>query len=485
MMERTKRNASSPQATVLVLNPAGTAVTRLTKLISIEYEVILNDVGQLRLECELSETSQAVFLDVSPDAGVPVIVQTGEMETVWLTTNVVEYYDGPRPVIQVVAVSPEKYLEGMFTWPNPYLAPELQVSKRKVTAGPVAVLVKQSILKPNFVRMSWWSGDAFHYVMPHVEADNYTRFTTVSMKMNQSLDFIKTLLDAEGLTLTAELYLPGRGQRKPPGMKGPDRPRLMWDVKQRAELPSGELFFKGLGRSIADFWKHVWEVIAPSSEVSPSAVDYWGKPQLMIRRNQYANLRVETVKPTAWRYTVGGQSPEWLNSLVQMGVTTLINIASGGLGVLLGSSALAEVTKDRIMAYHSFPDLARKKRMGPFGMMETFSPSTGLTIDALSLIKQSQLKSRATRSHEFEMKPTVGLLPGVDYKIGSMLALELPGERYVVAFVTQIKYKWTTTSAPEVTVQVADRPRRDPFDAVMRQVTGLTAMINKVALLEQ
>ena len=66
-----------------------------------------------------------------------------------------------------------------------------------------------------------------------------------------------------------------------------------------------------------------------------------------------------------------------------------------------------------------------------------------------------------------------------------MLALELPGERYVVAFVTSIKYKWTTTSAPEVIVQVADKPKRDPVDAVLRQFTGIAALINKVALLEQ
>ena len=118
-------------------------------------------------------------------------------------------------------------------------------------------------------------------------------------------------------------------------------------------------------------------------------------------------------------------------------------------------------------------------------MMETFSPSVGLTFDAMTLMRQQQLKTRSTRSHEFTLLPNVGLAPGVDYQIGSMLALELPGERYVVAFVTSIKYKWTTTSAPEVIVQVADKPKRDPVDAVLRQFTGIAALINKVALLEQ
>lgn len=478
------RQVSAPEAKVFVLTPDGSRVTRLTKVMSVEYEVVLNDVGQLRLECELNETSKAVFLDVHPDASIPVIVQTGDMETVWFTTHVVEDYDQVYPSVQVVAVSPEKFLEGMFAWPNPHMPAEMQVSKEAVRVGPIATVVKMYLLEPNFDRMQLGNSRRVHWVAPPTLADDYTRHVAVTMKMNQSLEFIKSLMDAEGLTLTAELYLPGRGQRKPPWHKE-DRPAVIWDVKQRAEIPSGGLFLRGLARSVADFWKDVWATIATSTSQAANSVEYWGEPQLMIRREQYASLRIETVKPTAWRYTVGGQSPQWLNMLVQMGITTMLNVVSGGLGVVMGSGALAEVGKNRIMSYHSFPDLARKARMGPFGMMETFTPSTGLTVDAVTEMKQAQLKSRSTRSHEFVLQPTVGLAPGVDYQIGSMLALELPGDRYVVAFVTSIKYKWTVSSAPEVTVQVADKPRRDPLDAIMRQFTGIAAVINKVALLEQ
>lgn len=484
MDTRALRRVSAPEAKVFVLNIDGTKVTRLTKIVSIEYELVLNDVGQLRLECELNETSKAVFVDAHPDASIPVVVQCGDMETVWFATHVVEDYDQVYPLVRVVAVSPEKFLEGVFTWPNPHEIAELQVSKRSIKVGPVADVVKMNILEPNLDRMQLGNKRRVHWVAPPAAADMYTRWVTVTLKMNQSLDLIRGLLDAEGLTLTAELYLPGRGQAKPK-WHTEDRPAIIWDVKQRAEIPSGGLFLRGLARSIADFWEDVWATIATSTSQAANSVEYWGKPQLMIRRHQYASLEVETVKPTAWRYTVGGQSPEWLNSLIQMGIGTLINVISGGLGVLLNSSAVADIGDNRIMSYHSFPDLARKKRMGPFGMMETFTPSTGLTLDAVSMMKQQQLKTRSQRSHEFTLLPNVGLAPGVDYKLGSMLALELPGDRYVVAFVTALKYKWTTSSAPEVTVQVADKPRRDPFDSIMRQFTGIAALINKVALLEQ
>lgn len=476
------RDVSSPQAQVFVLNPEGTRATRLTRLVSIEFDQYLNDVGQLKLECELNETSQMVLVDAHPDASIPVIVQVGSLETVWFTTHVIENYDGPRPTVQVVAVSPEKFLETLFAWPDPIMPAEAQISKHGVRFGPVAHVVKTALLGENFFRMLKVDWHSVHTVAPIVKADDYTPWVTVSTKMNNELDLIRSLLDNAHLTLTATLYLPGRGQTPPKG-KDASRPWLVWDVVQRAEIPSGGLFLRGLMRSVADFWKDVWATVANSTSQSANSVEYWGKPQLMVRRHQYASLRIETVKPTAWRYTVGGQAPEWLNSLIQMGVGTAINVASGGLGIVMNSSALAEMAKNRVMTYHSYPDWARRKRMGPFAMMETFTPSVGLSADALIAMKQAQLKSRSSRAHEFVINPVVGLAPGVDFQIGSMLALELPGDRYVVAFVTSFQYRWTTSSAPELTVQVADKPRRDPLDGAMRQLTGLATLINKAALL--
>ena len=47
------RDVSSPQAQVYVINPDGTHTTRLTRLVSIEFDQYLNDVGTLRLELSL------------------------------------------------------------------------------------------------------------------------------------------------------------------------------------------------------------------------------------------------------------------------------------------------------------------------------------------------------------------------------------------------------------------------------------------------
>lgn len=482
------KEISAPKAKVYVLNPDGTQPLEMVQITSLKYEQVLNDVGQLRMSVLLTPQSQGAFIDVHPDASVPIVVQVAGMETVWFATHVEEEYGDAAPQINVIAVSPEKFLEAMYCWPNPLAPPEAQVSKRDIAVGPIAHIVKKQILRPNLARLTVRTlGGSVHHVAPVTKRDDYTRHTIIQMKMDQSLELIKSLLDPEGLTLTCRLYVPGRGD-EPPKLHNPKKACLVWDVVQRAQLPSGGLFILGILKTQADFWKDVWNTITDYSlkgvGASSEAVDYWGKPQLMVRKHQYDSLLVETVKPTASVYTVGGNSPEWLNKMLATGLGTLMNMAAGPLGIFLDTSALNNVLDDRFMAYHSFTDFARLKRMGPFGMMETFKPSTGLSVDAVMMLKQQQYKTRATRSHEFTLSPSAGMVPGRDFEIGSMLALELPGDRYVVAFVQAIKYEWTNKSAPEVTVQVSDRPRRDPFEGLLRQFSSIAALVNKVALAE-
>lgn len=484
----TMKEISAPRARVFALSPDGSTTIELVQLTSIEYETLMNDVGQLKLSMALTPQAKGMFVDIHPDTAVPIIVQAGAMETIWFTTHVVEDYDGPAPEISVVAVSPEKFLETLYCWPVPEMAPEFQVVKHVFAAGPIAHIVKERILRQNINRLTVRTlGFSHHRVAPLKKADGYTRSTTIEFKMTQALELCKSLMDPEGITLTCRLYLPGRGQEPPP-LHPKNKACLIWDVEQRAQLPDGNLFLQGIGKSIEQFWRDVWNTVSDYTfkgvGASRDAVEYWGKPQLMVRKNQYDSLRVETAKPTGAVYTVGGHSPDWLNKIVAMGVGTLLNMATAGLGVMLNTNAFADVLDDRFFSYHSFTDFARLKRMGSFGFVETFKPSTGLSFDAVMMLKQSQYKTRATKSHEFVLSPSAGLVPGRDFKIGTMAALELPGDRYVVAFVQSIKYSWTTSSAPEITVQVADKPVRDPFDGLMRQFSALASFVNKVALLD-
>ena len=74
--------------------------------------------------------------------------------------------------------------------------------------------------------------------------------------------------------------------------------------------------------------------------------------------------------------------------------------------------------------------------------------------------------------------------PGELLNVGSMIALELPEDRYAVSFVTEVDYKWSVSGDADLQFQLADRPRRDPQESMMKALTGLSTLINKASLAE-
>lgn len=477
--------ATAPKPTVIALNTRGANPVIVTQVESIRFEKVLNDMGSITLTVVANPVNCAVFADVHPDATIPVIVQVGFLETVWFASHVTEKIADGEYSLVVEAVSPEKALHQLFAWPNPNLLPEAQISKVDVAAGPVATLVKDQILRPNLARMGRKTGGQVHYVAPFATKDTYTRSTIIGLKMDNVLEAIQNLLDSEGLTLSYSLYLPGRGQTPPAG-HDPQRAAVIWDVEQRATLPAGGLVWHGLMRSAADFWQDTWDTLTGFTDygASPEAVDYWGQPQQILRASQYDDVEITTVKPSASTFTVGGKSQDMLNDAISAGIRGLLSMVPPPFNIALDIFGLDDVMDDRLFAYHSFDDRSRRERMGPFGLFETFSPSVGLSLDAVMLMRQAQYRSRATRSHEVRLGGSAAFTPGEEFDVGTMLALELPRDRFTVAFVTRIAYTYNVDEDSRWDIQVSDRPRRDPIAAFTRALNGLGFLANKLLLVE-
>ncbi|MBU5654532.1 hypothetical protein KPA07_06345 [Corynebacterium aurimucosum] len=485
VQQDTFRRATAPRPRVFALNSRGANPVELAEVLDISFDVILNDVGKVKVELPLNSVNAALFADAHPDASIPLVIQVGALETVWFVTHVDENISWGEDSITLNGVSPERHLQSLYGWPNPRLLPEFQISKIKLAAGPVARLIKEQLLAPNFKRMAKKTKGRVHYVAPTKPEDNYTRTTIIGVQMNEVLELVRSLIDTDGLTLSYEAYLPGRGQTPPPG-HDPNRMALVWDIQQRAELPPGGLLWEGIIKSVTDFWKDTWDTLTGFTDYDAEnkAVDYWGKPQFMLRRNQYRDVHITTVKPTGSTYTVGGKSQDWFNDLLSSGLKAIFMMAPPPFNILLNLSGLDDIFDDRLMAYHSFDDWSRRERMGPLGFFETFSPSIGLSLDAVMLMRQAQYKTRATRSHEVALGGAMPFESAALLKVGSMIALELPRDRYAVSFVTEIHYDWSTANDSQLEFQISDRPRRDPQESVLKTLQGLATLINKATLTE-
>ncbi|TRX42543.1 hypothetical protein [Corynebacterium guaraldiae] len=477
--------ATAPRPRVFALNSRGANPVELAEVLDLSFDVVLNDVGKVRVELPMNPVNEALFADAHPDASIPLVIQVGALETVWFVTHVDENVSWEGSSITLNGVSPERHLQSLYGWPNPRLLPEFQISKIKLAVGPVARLIKEQLLAPNFKRMGKKTKGQVHYVAPTKSADNYSRSTIIGIQMNEVLDLVRNLIDTDGLTLCYEAYLPGRGQTPPPG-HDPNRMALIWDIQQRAELPPGGLLWEGIIKSVKDFWKDTWDTLTGFTDYDAEnkAVDYWGKPQFMLRRNQYRDAHITTVKPTGSTYTVGGKSQEWFNDLLSAGLKAIFQMIPPPFNILLDLAGLDDILDDRLMAYHSFDDWSRRERMGPLGFFETFSPSIGLSLDAIMLMRQAQYKTRATRSHEVSLGGAMPFESSALLQVGSMIALELPRDRYAVSFVTEVHFDWSTTNDSQLEFQISDRPRRDPQESVLKALQGLATLVNKATLTE-
>lgn len=477
--------ATAPRPRVFALNSRGANPVELAEVLDLSFDVVLNDVGKVRVELPMNPVNEALFADAHPDASIPLVIQVGALETVWFVTHVDENVSWEGSSITLNGVSPERHLQSLYGWPNPRLLPEFQISKIKLAVGPVARLIKEQLLAPNFKRMGKKTKGQVHYVAPTKSADNYSRSTIIGIQMNEVLDLVRNLIDTDGLTLCYEAYLPGRGQTPPPG-HDPNRMALIWDIQQRAELPPGGLLWEGIIKSVKDFWKDTWDTLTGFTDYDAEnkAVDYWGKPQFMLRRNQYRDAHITTVKPTGSTYTVGGKSQEWFNDMLSAGLKAIFQMIPPPFNILLDLAGLDDILDDRLMAYHSFDDWSRRERMGPLGFFETFSPSIGLSLDAIMLMRQAQYKTRATRSHEVSLGGAMPFESSALLQVGSMIALELPRDRYAVSFVTEVHFDWSTTNDSQLEFQISDRPRRDPQESVLKALQGLATLVNKATLTE-
>ena len=473
-------DAAVPAARLFLFNREMTQHIPVNRIISWEFEQILNETGQMRVVIPADPDYLAVTADVHPDAAIPMVAMIGEHATCWFVTHVTEIYEAGDDVLELSLVSAEAHLEHMYTWMDALLPAEAQVTKVKIAMGPVAVIVKHEILKPNFERFS----NSPHRVKALSLADGHTRHTMVTMQMDQAFEVIKTLLDVEGLTVEARPHVPGLTEV--PGFG--DQPCLVWDVVQRAQLPHHGLIIMGVIRSVGALWDDVWRTLTgfyrADDALAQNSHRYWGQPQYVIRKEMVQRYEITTQKPTAYRATVGGKSPEWLNNILSMGIRALIEKAVPGLGIVLDVTGLDEILDNRIGAYHSWKDSPRYERMGRFGFFEEFRAGTGLTLEAFFALREIQWKTRSTKTYTAEIEPGDAFAVGRELVCGQMVALELPRDRAIVAFVTRIKFRWDAGTDPYLEVHIGERPKRDPQDAVVRRLRSLSLVANKLMLLD-
>ena len=319
--------------------------------------------------------------------------------------------DGPGAVT-VEAKSLYRYVEAIALRSDPGAPLVAQLRYRDGRAGDSLRVIKE-FLMVNLMRdfqpravTGWdlWAPSAWSRINPNlwaaivnpVHASTSTQWTFLDARFDMAADMFKETLDAAGLMLTVDLWLPGDPQPAPSHVTL-SLPTFWIDVvpRQFDTSTTGTVmdFLHGLVRQFSV------ENNSPVLGLGDTRATRAGRlPWVVWRPEHMAGITSDftVVKSEFSHVTVGGRSPEILNKLVGAGSKALFQGLAGALaaaipvfgplifaaGTFLGELS-ADALKDKLFAWQQFENAVRKSAHGRFAYRDQVGAGDGWTLSAM------------------------------------------------------------------------------------------------------
>lgn len=358
---------------------------------------------------------------------------------------------------QVNAASVTKYLEGTRLWSDPLFPPELQISQKYRGVGPAATVIKTAWAL-NLIRLqseAWsipvtnpfdpgtWNLAAKALDPIIVNPRRMGLFDTsgwilAEWEMDDAFTAAVEVAQAQDLSIRADLWLPGDAQPFPEWLTLTE-PRLVVDL-----VPTGrDVTFTGtmVDGAIREVIKLAddafdwitYPLMDPAGGIEDELQKRRGPlPIPTYRAGEWSPLdsATKTISyPTATRSTVGGKSPDWLNTLISDGAAAAIAVIGAKLGYPgLSAGFLTDGMKNRVMSYHSVEDRALAAEAGRWRLRESFagSQTTALSLQAAEAAKSDLWAHRGRVSRQVEVMNGSPYLYGIHLRVGHPVAVENP-----------------------------------------------------------
>jgi hypothetical protein len=266
--------------------------------------------------------------------------------------------------------------------------------------------------------------------------------TSPWVAFNGRMDKISTLVDevvkANGLVLTADLWLPGDDQ--PPGLRATlVNPTIVVDVKDRSGVtgPSGT-FIDGLITDAVDiahsaFGDTLAPFINPKNEYAPEGINIaplfgvnFVKPWVIFHdhpRSGLVDFHVYGHHPIAYQIVGGGKSPKWLNDLINATFEWIIDAITIAIGITGVPSDLLDGTFDDVLlAFQLVEHSERRIKLGPYGWPEFFvqTGASAYTLDEWFALQGAMWDTRGYHAITLSFQNGFPYSLGVDLFLGGL-----------------------------------------------------------------
>lgn len=437
------------------------------------------------------------------------------------------------------------WLLKILAWPNFLLPIQVQFPPRGVAIGPAISVLKfllgtqafrlqagmwdlvNNLLSLNFDWRSWFGtflmadvgddgpglDDVMRtlrtpiYVVPTNPLFDTSPFISVNWRMDKVASIFEQHVKDNGLAVEVKLWRPGDPQ------PGSDPlltlfpltvPTIVVDIKDRMGIigPTGT-FLDGILRVAVDLEGSLFgEILAPflnpngeyaplGWNIAPLIGVHFVDPWVIFNADHPmggVTGRLSHHHPESWRVVVGGKSPKWMNDLINITTSFILDMIMIVVGFTgLPSNLFEGIFNDVLLAFQLADNFDRRMALGPYGYPETFvaTGSAPYNIDAIFALKREMWNTRGYISGEVTFRNGEPYEVGRDIFPGGLATVIRNGQLYT-DFVENITVRDTREERSEVFIQIGDGQREEaPIGRVYRKLAGFEEAINILTLATQ
>lgn len=233
---------------------------------------------------------------------------------------------------------------------------------------------------------------------------------------------------------------------------------------------------------------------APGAEgvfISELAGVYFEQPIAVLvdgPDNAFVEFDIDDYHPRGHTMIIGGRSPTWVNNLINITLSWLIDSLMIFIGITgVPSNLLDGFLNDAFLAFQSIEMYDRRVSVGPYGRPENFLPtaSAPYNIETIFSFVNFAWDIRGWRSATAKFRNGKPFSLGQHFVPGGMMSISHQGELYT-DFVEHVFLRDNRNERAEITVQIGDgKAIEAPLARTQRLVSGTMEAVNVLTLAPQ
>lgn len=197
---------------------------------------------------------------------------------------------------------------------------------------------------------------------------------------------------------------------------------------------------------------------------------------------------IDDYHPRGHTMMLGGRSPTWVNNLINITLSWLLDSLMIFIGITgVPSNLLDGFLNDAFLAFQAIQLYERRDEVGPYGRPENFLPTAAApyNVEAAFSFINHIWDTRGWRSATAKFRNGAPFSLGQHFVPGGMMSIAAQGELYT-DYVEHIFLRDNRTERAEIIVQIGDSKAIEaPLARIQRLITGSMEAINVLTLAPQ